>query len=116
MVPTNNPATLLVVEDMEEIRTGMKKSLSGYGYQVLEATNADEAIEVASRSPPDLIFTEEKLPTLGDLTTRIRQLPDLHHVPIVIVNPDKEDAHDGDIIVLADYDRLPALLVRTREK
>lgn len=102
---------VLVVEDVEEIRSRMKDSLRSYGYEVVEATDADEALLAAERTPPDLIFTEEELPALDDLTERLRRHSDLSQVPIVIINPDEEEGtRYGDIIVLGDYEQLRALL------
>jgi len=59
--------TVLVVEDIEEIRSGMKRSLRGCGYRVVEAADANAAVEVASRLPLDLILTEEEVPTFPAL-------------------------------------------------
>lgn len=103
--------TVLVVEDVEEIRSGMKRSLRGCGYRVLEAADADEAVEVASRQPPDLILTEEELPTFTDLLERAREHPSLKGLPVVVINPDAEEGtRYGDALVLADYDQLKRLL------
>jgi CheY-like chemotaxis protein len=103
--------TVLVVEDVEEIRFGMKRSLRGCGYRVAEAADADEAVEVASRRPPDLILTEEELPTFAALLERAREHPSLKGLPVVIINPDEEEGtRYGDAVVLAGYDQLKHLL------
>jgi CheY-like chemotaxis protein len=101
-----------VVEDIEEIRFGMKNSLLGCGYRVLEAADADEAIAVASRWPPDLIFTEEELPAFSALLESAREHPSLKGLPVVIVNPDAEEGtRYADAFVLADYDQLKRFLL-----
>lgn len=103
--------TVLVVEDIEEIRSGMKKSLRACGYRVVEAADADEAVEVASRRPPDLILTEEEVPTFAALLERARQHPLLKGLAVVIINPDAEEGtRYGDAVVLADYNQLKNLL------
>jgi CheY-like chemotaxis protein len=103
---------VLVVEDIEEIRFGMKNSLLGCGYCVLEAADANEAVAVASRWPPDLIFTEEELPTFAALMARAREHPSLKGLPVVIVNPDAEEgARYAEAVVLADYDQLKLFLL-----
>lgn len=110
-----NRATVLVVEDIEWIRASMKRSLKIYGYLVLEASDDEETIEIASRTSPDLILTEEELPTFDALALRLRQHPKLCHVPVVIVNPDAEEGiHYGDINVLPDYDGIGPLLAAFR--
>jgi CheY-like chemotaxis protein len=108
---SESPVTVLIVEDVEEIRTLMERLLRRYGYRVVSATDALEAAHVAERVPPDLIFTEEALPTLSDLSALVHEHPNLQQVPVVIVNPDEEEAtRDGDIIVLTDYDQLQTVL------
>jgi CheY-like chemotaxis protein len=99
--------TILVVEDIEWIRLGMKRRLESYGYRVAEATNEEDAVSTAERVCPDLILTEEEFPTFFELTRRIREHSTLGHVPIVIVNPDEEEgARYGDAILLEDFTHL----------
>jgi CheY-like chemotaxis protein len=108
---SDRPVTVLIVEDVEEVRAAMERLLRRHGYRVVSATDALEAVEVASRVSPHLIFTEEALPTLSDLNALVRQHPNLHQVPLVIVNPDEEEAtRYGDIIVLTDYDQLQTVI------
>jgi CheY-like chemotaxis protein len=111
----DSSATVLVVEDIEWIRAGMKRSLESYYYLVLEASDDAEAIEIASRLHPDLILTEEALPTFDSLTLRLRKHPTLRHIPVVIINPDEEEGtFYGDVNVLPDYDRIGRLLAVLR--
>ncbi|HEY0404154.1 MAG TPA: response regulator [Pyrinomonadaceae bacterium] len=113
----NSRATVLVVEDIDWIRAGMKRSLRLYDYLVLEASNDEEAIEIASGRHLDLILMEEALPTFAALALRLREHPTLCHVPVVIVNPDMEEGiHYGDINVLPDYDRIGHLLAALRSQ
>jgi CheY-like chemotaxis protein len=110
--------TILVVEDVDWIRSGMKRSVEhcGCGYRVVEAAGDADAIEVAEREPPDLILTEEELPTLQALIARLREHPTFHDVPVVIVNPDADEgARYGEAIVLTSYAGIAALLIGPRE-
>jgi CheY-like chemotaxis protein len=103
--------TVLVVEDIEEIRSGMKRSLRGCGYRVAEAADADEAVAVASSCSPDLILTEEELSTFAALLECAREHPSLKGLPVAIINPDAEEGtRYADAVVLADYDQLRYLL------
>lgn len=106
-------ATILIVEDVDWIRSGMRRILHSYEYRVSEAANDEEAIEVAERTRPDLILTDEELPTFSRLADRLRRHPTLRTVPVVIVNPDAEEgARFGDAVVVTGFDRLESLLVR----
>jgi CheY-like chemotaxis protein len=108
---------ILIIEDIDWIRAGMKKSTELYGYRVVEARDDAEAIQVAERERPDLILTEEELPTFNALTARIRSHEMLRNVPIVIVNPDADEkTHYGDAVVLTGYEYLAHLLLRLGQK
>jgi CheY-like chemotaxis protein len=107
--------TILIVEDIDWIRFSMKKAVEHEGYRVVEATNDAEAFQLAEREPPELILTEEELPTFDALMTRLREHPTLSNVPVVIVNPDAEDsARHGDAYLLADYADIMSLLAVLR--
>ena len=79
--------TIMVVEDYDDTRALLKKGLEGLGYSVLEATNGQEAVDIAEREHPDLILMDLDLPILDGIaaTQRIRQQAELETVPIVAV-------------------------------
>jgi len=102
--------TILIVEDIDWIRAGMKKAIEHGGYRAVEARNDVEAFQIAEREPVELILTEEELPTFKALMARLREHPTLTSVPVVIVNPDAENgARHGDAYLLADYADIPSL-------
>lgn len=70
----------------------MKQLLEMAGYRVVEATDGEEAIELALAERPELILMDLSLPKLDGLaaTRRIRQHGGLGRVPIVAVS-----AHDS---------------------
>jgi CheY-like chemotaxis protein len=110
------PPTILIVEDINWIRSGMKKSVERYGYRVAEAADDVEAFQALERESPALILTEEQLPTFDSLLARLRDRPDLHSIPIAIVNPDAEDgARLREAFLLPDYDRIASLLTSLRQ-
>src|SRR5437588_13023591 len=97
------------------------------GYRVIEATNSEEAIDLACRVVPGLILIDLSLPQLDGLATtrRIRQHPELPQVPIVAVSAhDTADFH-ADALAAGcndyvtkpiDFDQLEALLARLLPK
>lgn len=114
---------VLVVEDFEDNRFMMKRLLEMSGYQVVEAINGQEAIEVAQRELPDLILMDLSLPLLDGLsaTRRIRVRPELEKVPIVAVSAhDTADFHaealaagcNEYVTKPIDFDELESLLKR----
>ena len=79
--------TIMVVEDYDDTRMLLKQWLEGLGYSVLEASNGQDAVDIADRECPDLILMDLDLPILDGIaaTQKIRQKPQLQHVPIVAV-------------------------------
>lgn len=82
----------LVVEDFEDSRFMMRRLLEMAGYEVVEATDGEEAVDLATNRRPALILMDLSLPKLDGLeaTRRIRQKRGMKRVPIVAVS-----AHDS---------------------
>ena len=103
--------TILIVEDIDWIRSGMREAVERHGYTVVEARNDAEAFRCAELQPVDLILTEEEVPTFKDLMVLLHQHPTLSSVPVVIINPDAEDGTRlGDACQLADYADISSFL------
>ncbi len=109
------PPTILIVEDIDWIRSSMKQSVERYGYRVVEATNEAEASEVLDSQSPEMILTEEELPTFDALMARLCEHPAFRNVPVVIVNPDADEgARHGGAYLLTDYAHIASLLASLR--
>jgi DNA-binding NtrC family response regulator len=55
-------ARILIVEDDVMIRAAAAQYLRGAGFEVLEAVNVDQALELLQAQPVQLVFTDVKLP------------------------------------------------------
>ena len=79
--------TVMIVEDYDDTRMLLKQALEMLGYSVLEASNGQEAVDIADRERPDLILMDLDLPILDGIaaTQRIRQQEHMESVPIVAV-------------------------------
>ena len=62
-----NDTTILVVDDEPQIRRVLKATLSGNGYDVVEAKNGQEAIGVMLQEHPHLILLDVNMPVLNGL-------------------------------------------------
>jgi DNA-binding response OmpR family regulator len=62
------PQTILLVEDDEILREALAFNLSRQGYEVREASEGQQAIDEARRTPPDLIILDVMLPGLDGLS------------------------------------------------
>jgi len=107
--------TILIVEDIDWIRSAMKKAVELEGYGAVEATNDTEAFEFAELELIELILTEEELPTFNALIARLREHATSNSVPVVIVNPDADEgARHRDAYLLANYADITPLLAVLR--
>ena len=79
--------TIMIVEDYDDTRILLRRVLERLGYSVLEASNGQEAVDIADREHPDLILMDLDLPILDGIaaTQRIRQQAEMEKVPIVAV-------------------------------
>jgi two-component system, cell cycle response regulator DivK len=79
--------TILVAEDYDDSRNLMKYILEGYGYRTLEATNGQEAVDVAKKFHPDLILMDISMPVMDGFTATqlIRKSDGMSRLPIIAV-------------------------------
>jgi len=69
-----NNVTILVVDDEPQIRRVLRATLSNNGFDVIEAKNGGEAIEMVMRDRPDLILLDVNMPGMSgfEVCTKIR--------------------------------------------
>ena len=111
----------LVVEDFEDSRFMLRRLLEIAGYSVIEASDGEQAVELAVQKRPALILMDLSLPKLDGLaaTRKIRQDETMGKVPIVAVSahdaPESrieafEAGCDAYVTKPIDFDSLNALL------
>ena len=79
---------VLVVDDLADNRAVLRDMLAPMGFEISEALDGREALQIAQGQRPDLILMDVFMPDMDgrQATTRLRQLPDLAQVPIIIVS------------------------------
>jgi CheY-like chemotaxis protein len=79
---------VLLVEDFEDSRIGLTKLLEAEGYEVIEAADGAEAVEIAVKSKPDIILMDLSLPVVDglDATRTIKQNEATKSVPIILLS------------------------------
>ena len=77
--------TILVVDDNEDSRELVKKSLKKYGYEIIEAIDGEEAIAKAVAYRPDLILMDISIPKIDgyEVTKRLKARVDFKDTPII---------------------------------
>ncbi len=78
---------ILVIEDNEQNLYLVRFILEKSGYEIHEARDGREGIEMAMRVKPDLILLDIQLPVMDGyaVARTLRTMPDLDKVPIVAV-------------------------------
>jgi two-component system cell cycle response regulator DivK len=114
---------ILHVEDNFENRMLVRRLLMAEGYQVIEAEQASQALEILKTNIPDLILMDINMPDMDGytLTNAIKGLPGLSSIPIIaitanVMKGDREKTLqagcDGYIEKPIDVDRFPEQLSR----
>jgi two-component system cell cycle response regulator DivK len=87
-LPAVHRGTVMVVDDSDDIRELICMQLRRRGYQVIEATNGEQAVELATQSNPGLILMDLSMPVMDgyEATRRIKSLPGLGEVRIVAIS------------------------------
>jgi two-component system phosphate regulon response regulator PhoB len=75
------PSRILIADDDDSVRSLLRATLPEDGYEVLEAADGDEALEVIGRQPPHLVLLDWNMPkrsgaqVLDELKRRHPELP-----------------------------------------
>ena len=78
--------TLLLVEDNNDVRTFIKQIFEN-SYNILEAENGEEALELAKNNTIDLIISDVMMPIMNgiELCTRIKTDILTSHIPVLLL-------------------------------
>src|SRR5690606_39254132 len=82
----NTKPKLLIVDDEPEIREIVREVLQEH-FEVIEASNGKEAVELAQRILPDMIMMDVMMPEMDGIaaTESIRGMFATRHIPILMV-------------------------------
>lgn len=122
-------ATILVVEDNEQIRVLLRDFLGSKGYSMLEAADGAEGVRMALEHTPDLILMDIQMPVMNGIvagkllradprTKGIRMLALSGFLQLEDEGNFFRDGFDGHIAKPIDIRQLPAIVkkhLRTEE-
>ncbi len=76
---------ILVVEDNEKNMYLISFILKKNNYEVIEARNGEQGIELAIKEKPDLIIMDIQLPDIDGMeaTKRIKESEDVREIPVI---------------------------------
>ena len=81
-------ATIMVVEDNEYSRDALARRLERRGYQIVLATDGQQAVNLAGTRLPDLILMDLGLPIIDgwEATRRLKGDAATRHIPIIVLS------------------------------
>ena len=59
---------VLVVDDEETVRGLLQRVMKEEGYDVVTASNGQEALDAITKDPPDILISDLKMPKIDGLT------------------------------------------------
>lgn len=77
--------TALIVDDSSSIRMVLRMTLENAGYEVIEATNGQEALNTASKQHIDFVITDINMPGMDgvELVRSLRAQSTYRFIPIL---------------------------------
>jgi CheY-like chemotaxis protein len=84
---TDQATRVLVVDDSDTIRTLIALNLELEGFEVHQATDGQDCLDVVGAVCPHVITLDVAMPRLDGfgVAARLRSAPDTSHIPIVMV-------------------------------
>lgn len=76
---------LMVVDDEQSICWGLSRLGKSLGHEVVTASSAEQALEVAASERPELVILDVRLPGMDGLTAMTHLQQTLGQVPIIII-------------------------------
>lgn len=98
---------VLVVDDQQDIRLMCRVNLALEGYEVVEATDGAQALEMIAATPPDLVLLDVMMPGIDgwEVLDTLQADPALAEIPVVMLTARvrREDELRGWTAGASDY-------------
>jgi two-component system chemotaxis response regulator CheY len=84
---------VLAVDDSKSLRQMVSFTLRGAGFDVVEAENGQEALEISRKEAFNLVLTDQNMPRMDGLALvrSLRALPAYQKVPILVLTTESSD-------------------------
>jgi type II secretory ATPase GspE/PulE/Tfp pilus assembly ATPase PilB-like protein/CheY-like chemotaxis protein len=101
-------ATILLVEDEEQLRRVMKDLLEREGYTIVEAADGVQALEQVDRHNPDVILLDLNLPGMDGygVLQHLRSRPGTSTVPVIVLTAKGDEDNEVRVLKLGADDFL----------
>jgi two-component system response regulator FlrC len=82
---TTDAAKVLIVEDDPNLQEALVATLEGAGYDVLAAADGSRALDIARRTPLDLVVTDVQMAPMDGHEFLVQMTRDLPEVPVLMM-------------------------------
>lgn len=79
-------ATILIIDDEASIRLLLRSVLEAAGYEVMEATNGRQGLELYRHRPTDLVITDIRMPELDGLEVLLALTREFIHAKVIVMS------------------------------
>ena len=79
-------ATILIIDDEEIVRVLLRSALKAAGYEVVEAANGRQGLELYRHRPTDLIITDIAMPELNGLDMILELTRQFLHAKVIAIS------------------------------
>ena len=93
-------ATILIIDDEEIIRVLLRSALEAEGYEVTEAANGREGLELYRQRPTDLVITDIVMPELNGLDMLLELTHEFLHAKVIAISGAGEEKNVLDVAKL----------------
>lgn len=87
------PAKILIVDDSKAVRHVLQENLTAAGFDITEAENGQQGLDIAAQQPFDLIITDVDMPVMDGIEMASFLKADLatSKIPIIVLSANDED-------------------------
>jgi CheY-like chemotaxis protein len=105
----DNPIVILIVDDDPDIRLLLDFNLLKDGYEVLEATNGAEALDIMRGHAVNLVITDLTMPIMDgyELIKNLKESPETSKIPLLMLTAREEERVSREDMVNPPDDYLP---------
>lgn len=85
---------IMVVDDSASVRQLVSETLSDGGYEVVEASDGQDALDKFKNEPVDLVISDLNMPVMDgiELVKQLRALPGQRFLPIIMLTTESQEA------------------------
>ena len=113
MSNTDTTRKILIVDDEELVRKTLAAIFEEFGFNVIEAANGHEGLQVFSLELPDIVFTDLKMPVMNGFAFIVRLKEISPDTPVIVISGagDVRDAVEAIRLGAWDYVTKPIEMI-----